>query len=937
MAKVKKGASTLKIAIWTKKKVYEINSTVGDPNSDVLRVSTTKSLGQPTGTFTIEFVPKRDGEGKTWVDKLNAFDYVEIYMTGIDDDAEKIIMRGLIDNVGKTENFQSGIPQRTISVSGRDLGCLLSDFSVYYIPELKPVEAILKVLSWDRGELPCPVNAQEAFDFIFSRFSRTVELYVGKSMAEVEKVVTSAAPEDYYHRHGGGTYGATQNLSWRIKNKALSFVPQMKTHLFHLMKFEGSFWNAFQEYQDKPFHEMFIFETEKYSLFVLRPAALKDMRGNFPRQVVNAMATDQYKEMYPLPDGWEIEDADIISKDVRLDVSQCYNYFITVPTLMPMPKFSWRSAITRGLESADDVKKSINPFFAVEKEGEDEVLSYVGRYGFRKMEVTSNFIDMEEGVLKKLVEKEYPPEKTTEAPITQGKDKKKKEKKLPASMGKWDELINKYSRQYNVDKKYAYALMNTAGSIFDIPGSQGAQVYTSGRWIPYNSGGVDHFTNDYGVMGQPRETYDQWPNPGDWLPFDEGVTKNGETAIMRGCERLGKLKEAFNGDMDKAMMAYRFGKKAIEDYGIDGLPEQLAPPNRYDPKGWKQRYQRNVEDLDKMIEQWEKDNFDIDKSTYTPPPDPSTTVGTGDPVTDSVSRFARTAEMMNRTLVAWFLHNPFLYSGTIAIRGTNEAIIGTYVEEVDDMMSYYVEEVQHDFRVFESYTTTLGVTRGQFSGEGSFDSRPAQYGGPLKGKFYFDDAMQWRPEELEGEPTAATPSTSTTTGREQPAQADKGFIPLPVNPCKDGYYFYGERGKGGFGGWYYGTPQTINALIAAGAEWNRRYPNGPKIGIGDISDEYGNPLVNPKTGKLDHSAHRLGHEVDIRPMRKDKSASPVIWQHTDEYDRALTKEMLEVLRTNGVSNVHVVLFNDSEPDGSQAISGTKQYAKHDNHLHIRFA
>jgi hypothetical protein len=458
---------------------------------------------------------------------------------------------------------------------------------------------------------------------------------------------------------------------------------------------------------------------------------------------------------------------------------------------------------------------------------------------------------------------------------------------------------------------------------------------------PYDPTYLYYSTTDIGVMGQPRDTFESG--------YDFNATKqkeayeSPESSIKYGCQRLGMLKGYYNGDMDKATVAYRFGKGAVDIWISEGNWPDMSPYQNvggghyYDPVGWRTRIQRNVNDLGSMIEQWEKDNFDLDKAAYTPPPDPNTVYGSGDPVTDSISRFAKTAEMMNRTLVAWFLHNPFLYSGSMTIRGTNEAAIGTYVEDVGDMMSYYVEEVRHEFRVFESYITTLAITRGQFSKEGSFDSRPAELGGPLKGKFYFDDAMQWRPEELEGE---ATP-VSTTTGKQASPLASKGFVPLPMSwNGKDyvgkGYYYYGEKGQKGFGGWYYGTPKTINAVVKAGEEWNRRYPNGPDIGIGDISDEYGKPLVNPKTNQLDHKAHKEGHEVDVRPMRKDKTRAPVMWQHSNEYDRELTKEMLEVLRLNGVAKVTVALFNDKNTDGSQALSGTKQWAKHDNHLHLKF-
>jgi hypothetical protein len=77
----------------------------------------------------------------------------------------------------------------------------------------------------------------------------------------------------------------------------------------------------------------------------------------------------------------------------------------------------------------------------------------------------------------------------------------------------------------------------------------------------------------------------------------------------------------------------------------------------------------------------------------------------------------------NRHMVAWFMHNEFLLSGNMEIRGTNKAIIGTYV--TDDEAEYYVEGVTHNFVLFQGFTTSLRITRGMYltSEEAGTESR----------------------------------------------------------------------------------------------------------------------------------------------------------------------------------------------------------------------
>ncbi len=131
-----------------------------------------------------------------------------------------------------------------------------------------------------------------------------------------------------------------------------------------------------------------------------------------------------------------------------------------------------------------------------------------------------------------------------------------------------------------------------------------------------------------------------------------------------------------------------------------------------------------------------------------------------------------------------------------------------------------------------------------------------------------------------------------------------------------GFYSYSP------GASQYGIPDTILALTTIGAGWLAAHLQGPRIGVGDISRCGGGPMPG-------HHSHRLGVDVDILPMRNDGQETGVVYQ-SPAYSRALTQELVNRIRGNGVLRVQYIFFNDS------SVTGVSPWPNHDNHLHVRF-
>jgi penicillin-insensitive murein endopeptidase len=127
--------------------------------------------------------------------------------------------------------------------------------------------------------------------------------------------------------------------------------------------------------------------------------------------------------------------------------------------------------------------------------------------------------------------------------------------------------------------------------------------------------------------------------------------------------------------------------------------------------------------------------------------------------------------------------------------------------------------------------------------------------------------------------------------------------------------------RGDHGQFQFGQQATIDACLAVAAAWNGLHADRP-FSIGQISNRGG--------GKMPpHVSHRLGIDIDVRPMRKDGKNQPVSIDDAD-YDRALTTELIDLWWTK--APVQAVFFNDQTVINqglSRAVKG------HGNHFHVR--
>jgi peptidoglycan hydrolase-like protein with peptidoglycan-binding domain len=124
----------------------------------------------------------------------------------------------------------------------------------------------------------------------------------------------------------------------------------------------------------------------------------------------------------------------------------------------------------------------------------------------------------------------------------------------------------------------------------------------------------------------------------------------------------------------------------------------------------------------------------------------------------------------------------------------------------------------------------------------------------------------------------------------------------------------------------WGTAATIGQLEKAVADFAATAQG--KVPLGDIGFELGGDIPG-------HASHEVGLDADVWPIRTDSaqcSAGRITWE-SSTYDRAATRQLVQMIRAAAPGHVKVIWFNDPVLI-SEGL--TAQLSNHDNHLHIRY-
>lgn len=128
----------------------------------------------------------------------------------------------------------------------------------------------------------------------------------------------------------------------------------------------------------------------------------------------------------------------------------------------------------------------------------------------------------------------------------------------------------------------------------------------------------------------------------------------------------------------------------------------------------------------------------------------------------------------------------------------------------------------------------------------------------------------------------------------------------------------------------WGTDYLLRTVLCVLHDFRIANPNAARVLVGDLSLPTGGPFGR-EYGGLGHSSHQNGLDVDIYYPRRDRQE--IAPTSVSEIDRALSQELVDRLVALGAIKIFV--------GRRTKLSGPSEIvtfaAKHDDHLHARFA
>lgn len=155
----------------------------------------------------------------------------------------------------------------------------------------------------------------------------------------------------------------------------------------------------------------------------------------------------------------------------------------------------------------------------------------------------------------------------------------------------------------------------------------------------------------------------------------------------------------------------------------------------------------------------------------------------------------------------------------------------------------------------------------------------------------------------------------------------RGYFMLPQAPEQAGYYVYGNlHGVPGTGQLaQYAHPNMLAFIFQIERKWQAMCDR--KFGIGNISTDGGEPFDRHKT-------HRMGIEMDCRPVRKDYlTGQGARCTYRDKvYDQDATIRLIRLFLDHPWTRI--VFFNDEVVQKALGPARVKTVINHNDHFHV---
>jgi murein endopeptidase len=113
--------------------------------------------------------------------------------------------------------------------------------------------------------------------------------------------------------------------------------------------------------------------------------------------------------------------------------------------------------------------------------------------------------------------------------------------------------------------------------------------------------------------------------------------------------------------------------------------------------------------------------------------------------------------------------------------------------------------------------------------------------------------------------------------------------------------------------------------------FGERFPDAPRIGVGDLSRRHGGDFGPEISGGIGHATHQNGLDVDVYYPRLDRAErAPTA---IDQVDWRLSQALVDLFLATGAT----VIYVGPNTGLGGPVEIVQPLVNHDNHLHVRIA
>ncbi|WP_028590362.1 LysM peptidoglycan-binding domain-containing protein [Paenibacillus massiliensis] len=285
----KRHAPIIRVSFHTEKTCYQLKGSLHDekgqdPTSQVLSVTTQKTLDAPTGTMNIVLA------GDKWFRSQliipNDLVVVQMGYKTVKGEELSTVMVGLVDRVRRTRSVDGGM---TTSVQARDFGKVFIKSNIKFYPEVSGGKSD-KFFLTENGWLA------------MAKYFQSESVAKGSPAVILDVIMRFVLPQLNGVKWTVWDETKTEPVAKQVDVTNIvrynfASVPIFLPQFFTLDRFEGSLWNLMERTSSKPFTELFVDVREPLEAW--NP-------GDKPRVVNETIeqSSDQSKAKFPKGEGY---------------------------------------------------------------------------------------------------------------------------------------------------------------------------------------------------------------------------------------------------------------------------------------------------------------------------------------------------------------------------------------------------------------------------------------------------------------------------------------------------------------------------------------------------------------------------------------------------------------------------------------------------------